>query len=101
APLNRPKLPPRDHGRGDRSGASGARSPSARPRPRGPVRPLVPRPPMVARFRRARVEHGNDAGSRDGSAIPATEDAARRRPAAAKTGNSLVDGALVVLDHAV
>jgi hypothetical protein len=33
---------------------------------------------MVARFWRARVEHGKDAGSRNGSAISATEDAARR-----------------------
>src|SRR5581483_2119052 len=49
---------------------------------------------MVARFWRARLEHGKDAGSRNSSAIPATEDAARRRPAAAKTGHSLVDGAL-------
>jgi hypothetical protein len=33
---------------------------------------------------RAKIEHGQDAGSRNSSAIPAPEDAARRRSAAAK-----------------
>jgi hypothetical protein len=33
---------------------------------------------MVARFWRAKVEHGEDAGSRRSSATSATEDEARR-----------------------
>src|SRR5918996_4609778 len=49
---------------------------------------------MVARFWRARVKRGKDAGSPNSSAIRATEDDARRRLAAARTGRPLVDGAL-------
>ena len=54
----------------------------------------MPRLPMLARFWRAKVEHGKDAGSPNSGAIGATEDEARRRLAAARTGHSLVDGAL-------
>jgi MFS family permease len=61
---------------------------------------LVPRPLMAARFWRAKGEHGKDAGSRNSSAISATEDAARRSPAAARTGRPLVDGALGSMDAA-
>jgi hypothetical protein len=51
------------------------------PPTRGPL--LVPRVNPVVDSR-AKIEHGQDAGSRNSSAIPASEDAARRRFAAAK-----------------
>ncbi len=42
-------------------------------------------PVTQARSSRAKTKHGKDAGSRNGSAIAATEDAARRWFAAART----------------
>src|SRR6266536_1422046 len=79
---------------------AGAHSPrGAPPMPkrgagRAPRFSLVPRPLMAACFWRAKAEHGEDAGSRNSSAISGTEDVARRRLAAARTGRSLVDAAL-------
>ena len=52
---------------------------------------------MAARFWRAKTKSGQDAGSPGSSATWTTEDAARRRFAAARTGRSLVDGALTLL----
>src|SRR4051794_35686963 len=50
---------------------------------------------MQTCFSRAKDETGKDAGSRSSTATSATEDEARRSLAAVKSGDELVDGALV------